>query len=136
METAPKNLAFYKGFSEKWSNIPIRSSARNTFFNTSVFASERAMHTYGKGTLLACVDFLRHQAMFLNGIDAFQVLYDMTGKRPSLLLVEEGDEGDRGIGVMLEHEKPLRTIVILCDEYYAYSVRNGWEWVGMRKAEK
>lgn len=144
MARAPDNLAFFKGTFEEegyllpgWSDLPSRrTKGRNTFFNTPLIASARAIETYGKTVLLQCLAFLQERANELNGIDSFQEFCDMTREKPSLIFIEESNSGDNGTVVVLDDDTPLRVIVMLGFEIHTYCLKYGSEWVGMRNVER
>lgn len=134
MEKLPENLTFYRCFPGVWSDLPSRAEDCNTytFFSTPLFASEKAVRSYGTATLLNCLAVLRNQAQQLNGIDSFQAVCDRNSKHPNLIFLEEREGGDRGVRVLSEDDRPFRTIAILDYEHYLYCLRYGEELIGLR----
>jgi len=59
----------------------------------------------------------------------------MTGERPSLVFIEEGDGGDNGVGAVLNDEIPMRVVAMLRFEVHTYYLRYGWEWIGIESLE-
>jgi hypothetical protein len=135
VQKLPDDLVFIKRSSRRgWSYLPERSkSLPNTFFLTPIYASEKALQVYGKAKIIAFVEVLRKQAKELEGIAWFQIIYHRKDKYPSLLIIEESNSGDHGLGIIYETDLPLRTIVLLADEIWTYSFRYGWEWTEMTK---
>jgi len=132
MKSLPNNFAFFRD-GIGWSMEPSISLYRNTFFNTPVFTSERAIRILGKEILTHIIEFIRTKAEENAGIESFQAVFDKKGRFPSLYIIEEGSDGDLGVGVTQKTEKATSVVLILKKEYFTYTSRCEADWLGLRK---
>jgi len=110
MEKLVENLVFDEVF-------PPNTSECHFFFSTPVFATLKALETYGLTTILACVNYLRDRARQYNGLFPAQSFFDPSGRRPAIWFQAENEEGVIGVGA---EKNGVRTVVMLPGEYRSY----------------